>query len=268
MFSPIIAFAILWCSISAEVLPQAHYVYSNPLTGDLSETGFRIPTVQESAVMARRMLRKESIGTLSTIFPEPNTRDVLENRPADVAGKPLGIMEYFGDCEPETGNPTILAVTIASSFRNVAAGSNVTLSMRWHAPYGTHYSAAALPRLSLIGALERLTDEEIQASNIRSCFAKYHPDSTIWMPGNDIHESHWVRLVVKEVYWFGGFGDRAYIGWIPVETWRNVTEEEIRACRLPGEKKTLEDMDRFSGDIGTLNSQSCPFFRRCVRTLA
>ena len=187
--------------------------------------------------MARRMLRKESIGTLSTIFPDPSSSSTFENRPADVGGKPLGIMEYFADCEPATGNPTILAVTIASSFRNVAAGSNITLSLRWHPPHRKHYSAAALPRFSLVGTIERLTDEEISVSSIKSCFTGYHPDSVIWMPGNDIHESHWVRLVVKEVYWFGGFGDRAYIGWIPLETWQNVTEDEIKKSRLPGEDK-------------------------------
>jgi len=44
-----------------------------------------------------------------------------------------------------------------------------------------------------------------------------------------------VRLVVREVYWVGGFGDRAFIGWIPVEQWRGVTREEMDRVRLPGE---------------------------------
>lgn len=44
-------------------------------------------------------------------------------------------------------------------------------------------------------------------------------------------------MVVNEVYWIGGFGDRAYIGWIPVEEWRNVTRGEWEAVRLPGEEK-------------------------------
>lgn len=47
-----------------------------------------------------------------------------------------------------------------------------------------------------------------------------------------------MRLVVDEVYWIGGFGDRAYIGWIPTEDWYSVTSEEIEAIRLPGEKKS------------------------------
>jgi hypothetical protein len=50
-----------------------------------------------------------------------------------------------------------------------------------------------------------------------------------------------VRFVVKEVFWVGGFGDRAYIGWIPLDMWQGVTEEEIQSARLPGEvgKKSL-----------------------------
>ena len=42
--------------------------------------------------------------------------------------------------------------------------------------------------------------------------------------------------MVEEFYWFGGFGDRAYIGWIPIEEWRGVTEEEVANARLVGEK--------------------------------
>jgi hypothetical protein len=52
-----------------------------------------------------------------------------------------------------------------------------------------------------------------------------------------------VRLVVQEVYWIGGFGDRAYIGWIPVDEWKGVTREEIEACRLPGEKEKEGDKE-------------------------
>lgn len=42
--------------------------------------------------------------------------------------------------------------------------------------------------------------------------------------------------MINELYFFGGFGDRSYIGWIPIETFRNVTQKEIDEYRLPGEK--------------------------------
>src|SRR5262245_21237282 len=115
-------------------------MYSRPqgiFANEPSTDGFRIPTPHESTIMARRILRLESLGTISTIFPAKKSSDEVatkEQRPDEVAGSPLGLMEYFADCEPTTGNPTILAVTIANTYKNAAAGSNVTLSFRWHPP--------------------------------------------------------------------------------------------------------------------------------------
>ena len=59
--------------------------------------------------------------------------------------------------------------------------------------------------------------------------------------------------MVEEFYWFGGFGDRAYIGWIPIEEWRGVTEEEVAIARLVGEKGYKGDGQEFvtKGDKGS-----------------
>lgn len=197
--------------------------------------------------MARRILRVESIGTISTIFPSKKSSDDIssrENRPDDVAGTPLGLMEYFADCEPHSGNPTLLEVSIANSYKNARAGSNVTLSFRWHPPSSYYkkppfapHSPAALPRVALTGYLERMSGEDVEKGEVAKCFTRYHPEAQIWLPGNDIHESHWSRLVVTELYWFGGFGDRAYIGWLNPAEWKNVSESEIEKIRLPGEQE-------------------------------
>lgn len=222
-------------------------VFNNPA----GQHPFDIPTRYESTVQARRIMRLESIGTLSTIFPTPkdsssSSDDIsaLENRPHDVAGAPLGLMEYFADCEPTTGNPTMLAVGIANSYRNAAAGSNVTLSFRWQPPAEWYreepqwtHNPANLPRVAVTGYLERMSEGDVKDAGVQKCFTEYHPEARIWSPGNDIHESWWARLVVREVYWFGGFGDRAWIGWLDPEEWRGVTEKEIESIRLPGEKK-------------------------------
>lgn len=93
-----------------------------------------------------------------------------------------------------------------------------------------------MPRFALLGHLERLADEEVRAQNVSGCFFARHGEARLWAPGNDIHESWWARLVVDEVYWIGGFGDRAYIGWIPRDVWQGVTMEEVESCRLVGEK--------------------------------
>lgn len=219
---------------AASNLPSPQRLFTNPPIHDTSSSS--IPSIHESAIQARRILRLESIGTLSTVFPS-NHATTTEQRPHDVSGAPIGLMDYFGDCEPSTGNPTILAITIATSFKNVDAGSNITLSMRWH-PQDTQWrSPASLPRFSLVGRLEDVDGDAVDKAGVTACYVKKHPDAAWWLPGNRIHESKWVRLVVEEVYWIGGFGDRAYIGWIPIEEWRSVTPEEIEGVRLPGEKK-------------------------------
>jgi hypothetical protein len=218
---------------SATNLASPQHIFANPSSSDA--TTYNIPTVHESAVQARRILRLEDIGTLSTVFPSTHA---TEQRPSDVGGAPIGLMDYFGDCEPDTGNPTILAITIATSFKNVDAGSNITLSMRWH-PQDTKWrSPASLPRFSLVGRLEDINVDAVKQAGVTACYIKKHPDAAWWLPGNRIHESKWVRLVVEEIYWIGGFGDRAYIGWIPLKEWQSVTEEEIEGVRLPGEKQS------------------------------
>jgi hypothetical protein len=234
---------------AASLLPTKQHLFSN----SADAVGYRIPTVHESAVQARRILRLENIGTLSTVFPhssglslEHSEVSPLENRPDGLGGVPIGLMDYYADCEPDTGNPTILAISIATSFKNVAAGSNITLSLRHHPQDGRWHSAAALPRYSLIGHLEDITESEATKSGLGACFVKSHPDAVAWLPGNRIHESHWVRLVVDQVYWIGGFGDRAYIGWIPLDEWQSVTEEEVDRCRLPGEKPGRWSLERWS----------------------
>lgn len=202
----------------------------------------RIPTSYESAVQARRILFLQSIATLSTVFPIPNASSE-ETRPNDAGGLPIGLMDYYASCGPEPFNPTILAISIATSFQNANAGSNITLSLRYHPP-ANHppsddpytYSPANMPRFSLLGYIERIPPREIKQNDLQSCFLNEHPDAKPWMPGNDIHESWWAKLVVKDIYWIGGFGDRAYIGWIPVDEWQRVTPEEVSRVRLVGEE--------------------------------
>lgn len=200
--------------------------------------------------------------------------DAAENRPQGLDGLPFGQMEYIADCEGQ-GHPTLLAIKISTSYRNAQAGSNLTLSVQWTPPYPparripllsrllSHfpyisdkydvaddsssssssppdtvpYSAANLPRFSLIGYLEPIEPDLKDSLRLAYCYTSKHPDAKYWLPGNKIHTSEWARLVVTKVYWIGGFGDRAYIGWIPVEEWTKVTEEEWKQVQLPGEKK-------------------------------
>ncbi|KAL8773472.1 MAG: hypothetical protein Q9209_001576 [Squamulea sp. 1 TL-2023] len=201
-----------------------------------------VPTVKESAIQARRILNLSSIATLSTVFPQDQSTPLLENRPHDLDGAPIGLMDYYASCDPTPYEPTMLAISIATSFRNARAGSNVTLSLRYHPPLDHPpgndiytYSPANLPRFSLLGYIEPVPISEVRKYHIDRCFFKRHPDAVAWKPGNAIHQSWWARLVVEQIYWIGGFGDRAYIGWIPIEEWRGVTQEEVGNARLVGE---------------------------------
>ncbi|KAL6900236.1 pyridoxamine 5'-phosphate oxidase domain-containing protein [Trichoderma evansii] len=198
--------------------------------------------------------------------------DAAENRPEGLDGVPFGQMEYIADCE-DSGHPTLLAIKISTSFRNAQAGSNLTLSVQWTPPYPparriplisrflsyfpyisdkydvaddssssslpdtVPYSAANLPRFSLIGYLEPIKPDLKESLRLAYCYTSKHPDAKYWLPGNKIHTSEWARLVVTKVYFIGGFGDRAYIGWIPIEEWNKVTKEEWEQIQLPGEKK-------------------------------
>ena len=195
----------------------------------ISQFKVDLPTPYESAIQARQILQSERYGVLSTIFPSTTHASTAaddstdlhawERRPASVAGLPVGLPEYVADCEG-TGDPTLLAIGISTSAKNWAAGSNVSLAITSHDASGRDWmSQAAHPRYTLFGHIEKLTEEEVQEQGVGVCFAKTHPDAIAWYPGNPIHESYWVRLVVEEVYWIGGFGDRAYIGWISKDDW-------------------------------------------------
>ncbi|KAF7191316.1 hypothetical protein HII31_07339 [Pseudocercospora fuligena] len=231
---------------------QPQHIFSNP--EEPHNEGYRIPSVRESTAMARKIMHLTTIGDLVTVFPSQSSSsdvELQENRPADVAGTPIGLMEYYADCDPHSGNPILLAINIATPYKNYNQGSNISLSVRWWPDRKTTYSLfnddeeiptphtpAALPRFSLHGHLEPVSRHGLQYRKIQACFLRSHPDSVFWQPGNDIsHESEYVQLIVDHVYWFGGFGDRARIGWLPIETWRNLTMEEIIDAKLPGEKK-------------------------------
>ncbi|KAK1053193.1 hypothetical protein LTR12_003784 [Friedmanniomyces endolithicus] len=267
--------ALLAATASAKSLRAPPILLQEPVPNDPAQhnADYHIPTIRESTIMARRIMHLSSLGTLVTTFPHPtNSQPILtsdndadevhayENRPEEMAGSPIGLMEYYADCEPAAGNPTLLAINIATPYRNYAAGSNISLQIRWWPTQSNSYelstsafpdlevddgdeediptphTPAALPRFSLHGRLEPIPVKDLAVNLIPACFMHAHPDSLLWQPGNDIHTSEYMRFVVEHIYWFGGFGDRARIGWLPVEEWRNVTREEVEAMSLPGEK--------------------------------
>jgi hypothetical protein len=264
------------------------YIFSNPPAS--ASSGYRIPTSYESAVLGRRILALTPLGNVATVFPDSSKGqyEAEENRPSGLGGLPHSLMEYVADCEDE-GNPTFLAIDVETTFKNVRDGSNISFAQQWAPPYPPNkriksasttessgplsrllnwlglgfnddddeesgpkelvpYSAANLPRFSLLGYIEKIDD--VSTAKLSECFVEKHPDAKYWLPGSRVHVSEFVRLVVQQVYWVGGFGDRAYIGWIPIDEWKNVTREEWEKVSLPGEKKGWKEWSL--GTVGDL----------------
>ncbi|KAF4973113.1 hypothetical protein FZEAL_9401 [Fusarium zealandicum] len=268
-----LSYAISGFAATASAFNPTANLFTND--GNVDAKGpHKIPTSRESAVMARRILALTKLATLSTIFPSDHSNglEAKENRPSGLGGVPVGLMDYIADCEDE-GNPTILEIKIATSFKNVRAGSNLTVSMNWVPPYPpakrisflsrlsayvpflpspeyntrpeelsstpdtVPFSAANQPRFALFGYLEPIETNPVSAVKLAACFTRQHPDAKYWLPGNMIHESSWSRFVVTSIYWVGGFGDRAYLGWIPIDEWKSVTRKEWESIRLKGEER-------------------------------
>ncbi|KAI1617469.1 pyridoxamine 5'-phosphate oxidase-domain-containing protein [Exophiala viscosa] len=227
-------------ALDQEIVPIETETSEAPLVIDDDDfSSFTIPSRYESTVLGRRLLALSKTGVLTTVFPESiNSTRV----PEDVARTPIGLPDYIASCEEPTGNPTLLALTVSTSTKNALAGSNVSLALSWwdeyvHITHKQPWSAANLPRLSMTGYLEEMTDEEVSSGGIAACFTKAHVDSVMWLPGKKwaAHKGVWMRMVVREVYWIGGFGDRAYIGWFDPEEWHGVKVDEWSEVRLPGE---------------------------------
>ncbi|EPS28394.1 hypothetical protein PDE_03340 [Penicillium oxalicum 114-2] len=239
-------------------------------TGDADEGSHLLsrPSWFESALLARRLLALSPSGVVSTTFPDHIPAS--SRTPAEVAGFPIGLREYIADCDGvlpdnlshggDDGDPTILALRVATTFRNIGAGSNLSLEIDWWdhlsdagAVYpGLPASPAALPRVTLFGYLDPLPVAELSrgdtAARLEECFLKSHPDAKWWLPGaaRSPHSSFWARLVVTQAYWIGGFGDVQQIGWINMTEWKGIRPQRSldgvgdgrgwEDVRLPGEK--------------------------------
>jgi hypothetical protein len=251
---------------SAWVIPQSVLGPANPPESVSQEDAHALnrPSWFTSALMARRMLALTSSGVIATTFPD--TIPPSSRTPSSVAGLPIGLREYIADCDgtlPDElshggdGDPTILALRVATTFKNIGAGSNLSLELDWWdhlADAGPVYpglpgSPAALPRITLFGYLDPLPELSASASaSLEKCFLERHPDAKVWLPGvsGSPHASFWARMVVTQAYWIGGFGDVQQIGWMNVTEWKGIRRHGSldgvgdgrgwEDVRLPGEK--------------------------------
>lgn len=222
------------------------------------------PSRFDSALMARRLLALSKTGVASTVFPDPLPPN--SHAPPSVAGISIPLIEYLADCDeflPSSnggdGNPTFLALYVGTTFRNTAAGSNISLSIDWWDHLddtkpiypGFPLSPAGLPRVTLMGYVEPFPTPVTAdtADALEKCFFDAHPDAEAWSPSNkdSPHASYWARMIVTQAYWVGGFGDVQRIGWMNMTEWKGIRRESSLPgigdgrgwddIRLPGEKE-------------------------------
>lgn len=183
------------------------------------------PTKEEGASVARTLVNRESLASVSTI-------KTWKLKDGETKQLPVVNMEYYADCD-EDGDPYWLVIDVGGANQNIIKGLPFSFAIRdgdhpdWEKvpsnyPGKREGSNAGSPRVQLTGRLEYVNffnPLDPRRLNLERCFVKRHPDSTLWLPGSIVspHKSHWVKLKVEGVYIIGGFGDTAYIGDIEPE---------------------------------------------------
>lgn len=232
---------------------------------DEVDSTLRRPSWFDSVLMARRLLAKSTVGIASTVYQHSEaTSSSSANthhapQPAGLQGVSISLPEYIADCSEtvssdndNNGNPILLGLYVSTTFQNIAKGSNVSLSIDWWSHLkdtnplypGFPLSEAGLPRISLLGYVERLNLSSTMEAGLEECFFATHPDAKVWAPGNpdSPHSGFWARMVVTQVYWIGGFGDLQQIGWMNVTDWKGVGRYESDESIGDGSGRGWEDV--------------------------
>ncbi|SCV70721.1 BQ2448_3483 [Microbotryum intermedium] len=121
-------------------------------------------------------------------------------------------------------------------FRNALPPNvpNMTMTVSDLCGFGTGNLAAGRMRIALFGSLEPITDDE-ESAKCKKAYLESHGDARGWAGERGPHSSFWGRLRVEKVYAFDGFGDVAYIGWVPLEMYREATS------KMRSEKEVKKD---------------------------
>ncbi|CAG8544788.1 2541_t:CDS:2 [Paraglomus occultum] len=161
-----------------------------------------LETPKDAARIARRLVRDTTIGTLVTTM---NSEDR-----EGLGGYPFGLLDYYADECPSTGNLLLLMTPLQLNFRNARSND-------WKASFSIRqlgnntFNPVEKPRVNLFGLIEKVPESEV--TNVQECFLKAHKDAVYWIPGRS-HDFAFYRFIVKDIYYVGGFGGLHYIGWI------------------------------------------------------
>lgn len=105
MYLPILA-TFLLSALTTAFPAETDDINPSPWAEIVDLSTASVPTVEQAAIQARKLLLSETVATLSTTYPS-GERHGLE-------GQPIGLMDYYADCS-EDGNPTLLGMKIVTS---------------------------------------------------------------------------------------------------------------------------------------------------------
>lgn len=208
IFLPVIVSAIYIQTFTEKDTREGDELF---LSTSLEESHY--PSMEEGAAVARTLVSRESMMNVNTI-----------NQSGKYKGIPESSIEYYVDCDGD-GNPYWLVVDIGTPYRHISEGSPFSATIRTgdhpqnesidsKYPGGISLSPMGSPRINLKGILQEVPYNPQLFLKLQQCFLNRHPDSKWWLPNNPVlpHETHFAKLIVKDLYMVGGFGDRAYIG--------------------------------------------------------
>ncbi|PFH53791.1 hypothetical protein AMATHDRAFT_136815, partial [Amanita thiersii Skay4041] len=174
------------------------------------------------ARIARRLvdLSSNSIGMMGTVFPSDHPT---------LAGQPFTLQEYYASCH-WNGSMTLLFLPISRHSQNILRSSNRTASIS----VSSESPAARSARVSLIGTVTVFDQVKSvpDVAHLQQCYLDKHPDAKWWLPDDDeaAHISYWAMFHPHTVYFVGGFGDKHYIGFIPLNLYQSATPDVYQAA--------------------------------------
>ncbi|GES77869.1 pyridoxamine 5'-phosphate oxidase-domain-containing protein [Rhizophagus clarus] len=132
---------------------------------------------RDAAIISRNLVKEFGIGTLVTIMNN--------HEKEDVQGYPFGLLDYFTDDCPSTGNPLLLLSDWQKNIQNARSNSwKASLMIRKLGKNDTFFPVAE-PRLNLFGHLERVPEDEV--ADVQKCFLNKHPRARWWVPDGDLY---------------------------------------------------------------------------------
>ncbi|KAG0142014.1 hypothetical protein CROQUDRAFT_663089 [Cronartium quercuum f. sp. fusiforme G11] len=176
-------------------------------------------TLKEAAIHARELIqyRSQGIGTLISNYPSNHPDKSLR-------GQSIGLQEYFAPFP--NGDLLLLVLPISPIYKNIDRKHSHSATIAIKDELGLIQRngsmwAANWRRISLFGQLDPIKNKK----KAKKLYESFHPDSSFWDGDSAPHKAFWVRFKITKVYYFGGFGDRAAIGWLDLKSYRTSFKE-------------------------------------------